>query len=379
MKLFKSFLEESDDQKILKYLKKVFNGEGVNAQIVDDELLIEKFHMGIKTWISDKIQHPNAIVVEMNFIISQQEFDEKIVETLAGIGQGSDIEEAIKNGVVSFKEGVLNAIFNSFDEVHNPKLDFETVGETTRLWHPKPGVLQLQGYVDESSIDENRIFNILKDDIKVRLGDSRFYWIKVYVSRQASGKVIIQCTLNNEPFYAAEEKLIKYAEGWNTKGQFKVEKQYIIVRQCDKTWRFNKYADIDFIELVNKSIDIMIESNYDNFLDKTTSEIGDDNLAFELCSFIPELYCRILFREVKYSDEVIIERLDGTRKIMYLSQFYVFNKIKNIVYRRIQSEADREKVKKILAFSASFNAINKALFDGSRLEDLAVGPIVLVK
>lgn len=231
----------SDDKKVIDYLQKALSDKDLKSEMIDGKIFINKFKMYIKTWVSDKIQHPNAIVMELKFVISQELFEDVIVESLAAIGEGDDEDDAILNGVESFITGVFNSIVESIFDTHNEELDFVTeYNEEIKIWQPKLGALQVQGYCNIKHVDENKIFNILKDDIKLRLRNKRFYFIKVYVFKQAKGNIIAECTLNNEPFYEANKKMEQYAKEWEIAGNFKGEKQYIIIRQYDKTLAHRK-------------------------------------------------------------------------------------------------------------------------------------------
>jgi len=375
----KQTAELINDEKVIQYLQKLISEKNLTSEIVDNQLIIKDYKMSIKACIQSKTQHTEVMLLQMRFVINQELLEDEVVEVLAGIGE--NMEEAMKNGISSFITGIFDVFSEAFHESHIPDLDFETEwnGES-RLWHPKIGPLQVQGDCNLALVDENKILNILKEDIKVSIGDNRFYWIKVYVSRQADGEIITECTLNNETFYKAESKMREYAEGFDNSNSFRGEKQYIIIRQCDKTWSSSKYSEKDLESFINKTIDMMGECSnslqYRNLLGRIESLTKDLNLAFELYCFIPELYCRIALREVNYSEEIIIVMPNGEKKSMYLSQFSICRKIKKIIYKRIELGDSTEKLKKVIMLSASFGAINDAVMKGSKIADLAVGALI---
>jgi hypothetical protein len=338
--------------------------------------------MSIKAGMSSKTQHSNAMVIQLDFIIQQENFESEIHESLAGIGKGNDIKDAIKNGVSTFESSVLSAIIESFYDRHDPELDFESnSGSNPQIWHPKVGPLHVQGYNGGNSSDENNIYNILKDEIKLRLGNKRFYWIKVYVSRQPDGKVIAQCTLNNERFSKAEQKMKEYAQKWEVNNQFKGEKQYIILRQCDKTWKPSKYDLNNMRKFVFGAIELFeecsSEEEYNMLFENIARLTGDVDLASELFYFIPELYCQITLPEVGYSDEIIVVKPDQSQTSIYLSQISSYALIKKLVIEKFQTGFNKEKYQKVLYYSASFKAINDAILKGSKLENLACLPLMV--
>ncbi|SHI95611.1 hypothetical protein SAMN02745163_01104 [Clostridium cavendishii DSM 21758] len=371
------------NEKLLNYLQKALSDKSLKSEIIDGKIFINKFRISIEAWVSDRIEHPNVIAMHLNFIISQEQFEDNILESLVAIGEKNDEDDAILNGIESFVTGVLNSVIESFYDAYSEELAFETRwNDEKKLWHPKLGFLQVQGYCNNKLIDESRIFNILKNDIKIRLGNKRFYFIKVYVSKQVNGKIIAECTLNNEPFYEANQKMEEYAKVWRTEGNFKGEKQYIIIKQCDKTWKHSKYSEKEINTIINKTIDIIEsysnEKNYDNLFEKIVAVTNNISLAFELYYFIPEVYCRIIFREVQYSDEFIIVMADETKKVIYLSQFKLYSQIKKIVFNRIKSNIDNTKLKNILLLSYNFSVINATINEGKKLEDLSILPKMLI-
>lgn len=374
--------EEKVDDIILQILKEEGMLKNIQSEIINNELVINDCKMTIKAGVSNKTQHQNAIVLQLDFIIKHENFDTEILESVAGIGRENDIYHAIRNGTASFVSNVLEVIADGFCDTHNPELDFETVlGNCHQIWHPKIGGLHAQGYCGINTIDNSRIFNILKDEIVPRLGTKRFYWIKVYVSRQADGKIITQCTFNNEPFLKAQQKMEEYAKSWNTGNQFKGEKQFILIRQCDKTWKQGKYNYENLKKYVFGTIELFencsTEADWEGLFERIADLTGDIDLAIELYSFIPEVYCKFTLPEIEYSDEVVLIKPDGSETNVYLSQLSRLTLIKRLIREKLQSGFDKDKYNHVLFQSATFKAINNALNQGGELENLAPLPLAI--
>lgn len=374
-----TFTPEDDNCILKQYVQKLLYEKNIVSEIVEDNIVISILQMSIKPWISNKTKHPNALVIQINFVIKQELFDAEIVESLAGIG--TDLNAAIKNGVSSFFDGVLTSIIYSFDDRHNPEVDFETEWNgNIRLWHPKIGPLQLQG---KSIIkeDENKIFNLIKEDIRARVGNLQFYWVKVYVAKQVDGEIIAQCFINNEPFLAADKKLYEYAQSWNTNNQFNGKKQYIIIRQCDNTWKPSKHTKEQIKAYINSAIDLMenctSEAEYELLFERISNLTNDEDLAYELFSLIPEIYCRITFPEVKYSDEIMLVYPDNIQKTLNLFKLSIYRHIESVALERLKENYDKDKHKNVLVLSGSFKALNDALQKNDTLEDITSGYLSL--
>ena len=374
--------EEKVDDIILQILKEEGMLKNIPSEIINNELVINDCKMTIKAGVSNKTQHQNAIVLQLDFIIKHENFDTEILESVAGIGRENDIYQAIRNGTATFVSNVLEVIAEGFCDTHNPELDFETLlGDRQQIWHPKIGGLHAQGYCSINTIDNSRIFNILKDEIVPRLGTKRFYWVKVYVSRQADGEIITQCTFNNEPFLKAQQKMEEYAKSWNTGNQFKGEKQFILIRQCDKTWRQGKYNYENLKKYVFGTIELFencsTEADWEGLFESIADLTGDIDLAIELYSFIPELYCKFTLPEIQYSDEVVLIKPDGSKSNVYLSQLSRLTLIKRLIREKLNTGFDKDKYNHILFQSATFKAINNALNQGGGLENLATLPLAI--
>nr|WP_314466261.1 DUF6348 family protein [uncultured Clostridium sp.] len=374
--------EEMADDIIIQILKEEGMLKNIHSEIINNELVINDLKMTIKARVSNKTQHQNAIVLQLDFIIKHENFDTEILESAAGIGRENDIYDAIRNGTASFVSNVIEVIADAFCDTHNPELDFQTVlGDRQHIWHPKIGGLHAQGYCDKNTIDNNRIFNILKDEIVPRLGTKRFYWIKVYVSRQADGEIITQCTFNNEPFLKAQQKMEEYAKSWNTGNQFKGEKQFILIRQCDKTWKQGKYNYENLKMYVFGAMELFencsTEADWEGLFVRIADLTGDIDLAIELYFFIPELYCKLTLPEIQYSDEVVLIKPDGSEINVYLSQLSRLTLIKRLVREKLHSGFDKDKYNHVLFQSATFRAINSALNQGGELENLATLPLAI--
>ncbi|MNV91837.1 hypothetical protein D3C71_1863770 [compost metagenome] len=61
-----------------------------------------------------------------------------------------------------------------------------------------------------------------------------------------------------------------------------------------------------------------------------------------------------------------------------LSNYQLYKLIQDVLIHKFSGEIDNDKIQTILFQSAEFNAINNALNNGSALEDLMTGPLVIL-
>lgn len=102
----------------------------------------------------------------------------------------------------------------------------------------------------------------------------------------------------------------------------------------------------------------------------------DADLAWELYCFIPIVYSRLLLPEVKYAGEVILALPNGESRSMSLESFDTYLFLQQLIAKRYKAGADT-KIEAILKYSAEYNAVHKALNNGSKLENLEMGPPTL--
>lgn len=370
----------SDEQKSLLYLQEALQKNNVLSNIHNNQLILPHYQMIITSWLGSKQQHPKVLIIQINFLIHQPQIDEEIKESLLGIGEGSNLELALKNGIHSFITGLLAPLLQSFNDT-NSEPDFNTqFGYNRLLWHAKLGELQIQGYTRSNIIDQHKFIKLILKEIYEILGNKQFYWIKIYASRQAN-KVIAECKINNEPFPAAQARIEEYLETTDANTQFKSEKQYLIIKQSNLTWSPDKYSPNQLRSIIHATIDLMYncstQDEYELLLDNINYLSQDPHLSFELYCFIPEIYCQLVIPEVQYSNQVIIVLPNQTRYQLYLSQFKVYSSLKKVIQERIQTNKSPDESRKILYFSSNFDAINQALNNGREPRNLVMKTSIL--
>lgn len=167
-----------------------------------------------------------------------------------------------------------------------------------------------------------------------------------------------------------------YAQSWDNTTQLTGQKQFIIIRQCDQTWKPYKYSQTEIKDYVNRTMKLMeYYSDNDELFDAINNLTQDSDLAFLLRNLIPEICCQFVLPEVKYSNQIILMMPDNTEITMYTSQLSIYQKIKKSVFEILQSNYNKERTMKILCFGSVFWAIHNCILEGGKLEDLITGPL----
>lgn len=174
--------------------------------------------------------HPSLLHL-MILTIHPNYFPEGIEENIVGIGE--TIEQKIESVIDNYLNTTFTPIIDSFTESHYPDLDFFTNNNREILWHPKLGDLTLQGHWNSYPEGES-LFDLLKEKVKNKLGNQKFNWLKIYISKMDESEITGECLFNNEPWEEGLEILYHYAKNWKIEGNFLGQKQFIMFRRCDE-------------------------------------------------------------------------------------------------------------------------------------------------
>ena len=103
---------------------------------------------------------------------------------------------------------------------------------------------------------------------------------------------------------------------------------------------------------------------------------NEEALAVALYRFIPLAFCRVIFPEPAYSDEFVLTKKGKTVATHSFSADRIFTRVLEECRKSFAMNSDQQKALNILLHSAEFNALNKALENGSNLQDLQFSPTV---
>jgi len=375
-----------EKQWLLNILKNKISDMKLEVSCDNEKVVIPEIEVSIKAAIKDKNHQGSDVIVRIDFLVENKEFEEEIYESLAGIGRNNNEEEAVNNCIDIFVKTVLNVVIEALKDNHNPILDIETNKKgISRTWHSYVGALQSQGSEGLAQSGNNHYYNLLKDQIVKRLNNKRFYWIKVLITRQINGGIMYQCLLNNKPFLEAERILDEYVKQLPA-GNNVIEMQYIIIRQSDKSYNENRQKDIEYENFMKECAEYAIsvfgnygpEDSVEGMVNKIAEFTKDINIAWEFFWFIPAIYCRTVLFGPNYTDTVIMVLPNDKRIFGKLYDYETYVIAVEVVLKKLQENQDQKEIEKILSLSDECKALNKMLKQGSRPEDLQPVPMVLM-
>ena len=114
----------------------------------------------------------------------------------------------------------------------------------------------------------------------------------------------------------------------------------------------------------------------DEIIDMLIKKLGNEAIAIDLFRFLPIAYCRMMIRDVNFPNAYMIRESDGSHSEHKLMDNALYVEVDRFVIRKFIGQVSQENIMSVLNYSAEFQAINTALYNGSKLEDLVLAPPV---
>ena len=134
------------------------------------------------------------------------------------------------------------------------------------------------------------------------------------------------------------------------------------------------YDELKEIYEITGKINNLLKEKFDNILKDISKITNDENLAFELKIFIPEILCELIFSEGKYIDKIMFINNDRNIEVyknQFTSYYNIYESVSENLYNR---KITKESIKKIICLSATYDAIEKVLKENKQLSNFrAIG------
>lgn len=314
-------------------------------------------------------------VANAAFVLSHPESDDDIVESVAAIGKNTI--EALERVAESFYMTVLKPLLKALANSKKDSIQTTLNGKKHLFYKYESEIL----YVGSRKIENGyqNLYDLLKDDILNYLGTKKLYLIKIYAAFSAN-EYICEVRINGIIIPSLTEKIRKYAQTWREQGNYYTEKQCIVFLQDDSTFElcpFTKKEVIDYTKNVIKLFEkVENDDMYYDVYDETLKMTGDKNLATDLFYLIPEIYCRVVFNNLKFKEDIMLLKRSKAAEKLCCYQMRNYSYIEEGIYNYLEDESpDNEKLYSVITLSASYNGLVKAENDKSKLEDITLGMI----
>ncbi|GAA0076009.1 hypothetical protein UT300005_03870 [Clostridium sp. CTA-5] len=355
----------TNDEKVLEVL---------NRTIEDSEIENESLHIkGIDLTIEAHVAQVNQGFIQVIFVLKHKIFDEDLIESVAGIG--NDINNAIEYAVASFSLSSLCGLTHALKDEDGQKVKIKYYNKVNEFKLYK-SCLTAQGTRLAGECTD--YWDLLGYEIKKRLGNKKVYYIKIYASKTGNS-INCECRINGKVNIDITEIINEHIKDWKVQEPLYSEKQFFVLIQDENTYTPYNITQKQISNITMKALDLYkkcdSQERYENLYIQIFNFCNDITLANDLFCFIPEIFCELLFPEVKYSEEIILIREHEKIKL-FKEQLMSYNLIYDIVQRTIKnSYYEKDELMNIVSKSASFNVLNQALNDGSEMKDLCMNAL----
>lgn len=295
----------------------------IENRIEDRRIYCPDFDMTIAPRII-KLSPQNAV---LNFIVYSPKWGNEMREQSSGIGGNTAeaVNVAVSSFVYSFVDGLIK--MDKGESADNKDTDTEIAtifGGKTHKWRAYFSDVVTIGDAPDVG-GAYYYWNMLKKQILKRLGNQKVCCVRVYLDR-VKGDITGECRIDNQLSIELCMELVKEVAKWKPKG-FASHKAYFFIRQDEETLLPYPYLGEEGKRSLRKKVKTAAEmlystkpEEYDGLLSKMKTALGDDTLAEECFSFIPELCAESAFNDVNFSETIDIESEDKGARTVYKSQ-----------------------------------------------------------
>lgn len=313
-------------------------------------------------------------VAQIVFQLHHEWLDEPVSEVIAAVGDSKD--EVYYSACEQFYEQVLQVYL----KVCNKESYIDTVEIFTQEMHrfhvwksPLGGIGKKEG------IEESDYWNLLKNDLSLRLGNRKVYAVKVFASKQKR-EVECEVMFNGKESRELSRKLLSITGEWDCIGDVCTERQWIFLMQDEDTYIESDIDNQTISKLTYETIALLEDCDnkeeYQKIRQKLLKRYKDTSLVYEVLYFIPELYTKAYYMGVEFGEKLFLIQKDHKTRELYQSQLQSFPIVERCVEHHLQKEIlDDQKIKKVMEFSVNAKAIQKALENGEVQQGLQVSGI----
>ena len=336
-------------------------------------LLLEDQKLTISCTIQRISDTNGRFVAEMLFILTHDLFDEPLCEYSSGMGHTAS--EAVINSAEQFCAVVLSSVLNVIIGGDVVDFEYEFAGMERHLSCVRNAATYSIGSFDHQQLD---MFSLVKDELRDYLGTKNAYWLKLFCVCY-NGEIECEARLNGATLHELTKKLTAYARMWDMRSGYHSEKQFLLLvdKKSEKRGAFIRPENV--IIMTKRAVDILGRGRDKRSHDDAMIRLGllcqgTKILSSELRAMIPELYTCILL-DLKQGDRLRLMLGDAEIELKR-TQLRIFGYVEQGV-RRYLSENDppRDFSLNILAMSSLFEAVNGAVNDGAKLENIFVNEL----
>lgn len=372
-KTAKSTSLSKEEVAINTILENTKGGVRNSVQITYPEKGFEVTLMEVKTLLSDS-RTKDPFTVEIRLFIAMPNAESLLAEHYDSIGES--INEAVVNAAKKFS-AVLQSMFDIIDSDDDGIIENRFDGD---IHIYRYGGDRFVSSVGDSKIQElGDLFPVVSGELAGFLGAKKYYWLSMELIFEGD-KVVSKCLINNEKINRLSELIAEKAEPVFSQGMYGQYQQQMLIVQSGRTYvqrrqNYNK-AYNDMYKFVRETIPLIGNSSvlvsYDELFGKVEAITGNRLSAWEVMTFLPEIYVQKYFN-IKGTGLVAMTKGEDT---FALTEFQIspIRVIKSEVESFLEKNKPSDEFNQnIFSLSARFTAAMNALNSGVKEEELAFG------
>ena len=355
---------------VLKMLSEKYKG----SYIKDDILTIPEFDISLKLQIVNTQEFEGNYSAQVVFFVNHPMFDQELVESCAGAGKTAN--EAIDMCTENFAATVLLSLQSALECDNDKFITAELPDEHIFRVPCVTGTLA----IGDNFLEKGDLWALVEDVIPKYLGCKKVYWIKLFAA-MTGDDIICEARVNGMLCNGLTEYLRQRLPLNGLKTSYSSYKSFVVLIQKDETYTPCPYTIEQVEELACIAME-MFKNVYDQEShDQKVKEIIESapvpSLGWEVAGLVPELYCMMVLN--LNENDGLMYRCEGSDdiKTVRITQLTGYDYIARVVYGYITHfTPSKEDSMKILMSSGMFRAVNKAVNDGAKLEDLRCSDIM---
>lgn len=326
----------------------------------------------------EQISQRGAVV---NLWLEAPQWGKRLFE--CSVGMGSSPSQALGLSASSFIFSFLEGVMRMEDRVEPRELETLFDGNTHR-WELYPSNIVGLGSAPQP---EGQVWwELLGEDIQRRLGNQRVCYVKIYGAK-VDGQVTGECRVDDIKSEELSAKVAQAVERWPA-GQFASQKQFFFIRQQEETILPYPYEGAEgerrlrsaLGEAVRMFMACRTEEDYDQYSQRLGERIGDETLADECLTFLPELCAANAFPQLQAAETVEICREGRPPETVYKNQLADYYPLWTLLLQLFQEEelgADPDAIyREYVGYSSTCNVVRQMEQQGSRLEDCRLASLL---
>lgn len=330
-----------------------------------------------KLYITPEIQQLTDQSAVLGFYIHHPDWGMQLYECCASAAK--DTKTALAMSSASFLFGFMQGVAQMFAKENPRTLETVFTGKPHRFQTYLSDIVGMGESPEVESVD--MYWELLKEDIKKRMGNQRFCYVKVYASK-IKEEIIGECRINDVQSDELSAKVADFIKDWKVEN-FASQKQFFFIEQDADTLQpypyWGEQGEKAFIGKVLKAVQMFHASDtqeaFDTLYERLVTELEDATLATECRYFLPEICAEHAGeqRQVKFSETIDLQPRTGDKITLYKHHLADYYTLQNTLFtafgQGIFGEETNAIYQELVGTSAICSVLEQILENGSQLEN----------